>query len=84
MNYTISFDVNAPEGTSATGTMKPVTVTAGTKLKTASYKIAGKKFVGWNTKADGSGKTYKTGDEFYMDSKLKTYGNSITLYAMWE
>ena len=34
-------------------------------------------FVGWNTQADGKGKTYQAGDHFTMGS------SNVTLYAMW-
>ncbi len=35
-------------------------------------------FVAWNTKADGTGKSYKTGDVITLDSE------ELTLYAQWE
>ena len=38
---------------------------------------AGKTFQGWNTKADGSGKTYQPGDKIQLNAK------TTTLYAMW-
>ncbi|NLY21580.1 MAG: hypothetical protein GXZ08_09910 [Tissierellia bacterium] len=34
-------------------------------------------FTGWNTKADGSGKSYKPGDVFKIE-------NSVNLYAQWK
>lgn len=37
----------------------------------------GYSFTGWNTKEDGSGKTYKTGDKIVMDTV------NIYLYAQW-
>ena len=38
---------------------------------------AGKTFQGWNTKADGTGKTYQPGDKIQLNAK------TTTLYAMW-
>ncbi len=35
-------------------------------------------FAGWNTKADGSGKQYNSGDTFVIPSK------NISLYAQWK
>ena len=40
-------------------------------------------FVGWNTKADGTGDSYKAGDEFAFDDNGNG-GVSATLYAQWE
>ena len=41
------------------------------------FTNAGKRFVEWNTKADGSGTTYIPGDRFYIK-------DNVTLYAIWE
>ena len=38
---------------------------------------AGKTFQGWNTKADGTGKTYQPGDKIQLNAK------TTKLYAMW-
>ena len=38
----------------------------------------GKRFYGWNTKADGTGSTYAEG------SRIRLNGKTTTLYAMWE
>lgn len=42
------------------------------------FNREGYTFKGWNTKADGSGISYKAGDTFTMGSA------SMTLYAIWE
>ena len=42
------------------------------------FKYDGYKFVSWNTKADGSGTTYKAGDYIEFGS-----GKSVDLYAIW-
>lgn len=41
------------------------------------FTNAGKTFVSWNTKADGSGTTYVAGDKFYIKG-------DVTLYAIWK
>ena len=42
-------------------------------------------FLGWNTKADGSGDSYKPGDFYVFDRELSENGGlRVTLYAMWE
>ena len=47
-----------------------------------SFNNAGKTFVAWNTKPDGSGKTFFPGQKYWSD----TVGifQSVTLYAVWE
>ena len=44
---------------------------------TGPYVKTGYTFSGWNTKADGTGTTYKAGDSFKMGA------TDITLYALW-
>ena len=47
-----------------------------------AFKKKGYKFTGWNTKADGSGKTYKNAASV---SKLTTKdGKTVKLYAQWK
>jgi len=40
-------------------------------------------FLGWNTKADGTGKTYQAGDSITPE-EFKESDNKISLYAMWD
>ena len=44
---------------------------------------AGYTFIGWNTKSDGTGTMFKQGEEVDA-SVLKSIGDEITLYAIWE
>lgn len=73
------FDKNAADATGsynpvAFNTYDPVTVpTAHTSFKRPSYR-----FVGWNTKSDGTGDWVKEG------SQLATTNKDITLYAIWK
>ena len=42
-------------------------------------------FLGWNTKVDGTGDSYKPGDFYVFDRELSENGGlRVTLYAMWE
>ena len=81
MNYTITFDKNAE---TATGTMKVASISAGKNLTANAYKNKDYKFVGWNTKADGSGYTYTDKEKFYLQGAMWIFGSQITLYAQWE
>ena len=43
-------------------------------------------FKGWNTKADGTGTSYKDQESFNVQNFFKNFGNndSVTLYAQWD
>ena len=79
--YTIKFDGNG----STSGSMdklknrkygKTYTLTAN------AYKKKGYKFVGWNTKKDGSGKSYK--NKAQVKNLTAKSGKTVTLYAQWK
>ena len=76
--YTIKFDGNG----ATSGETKKIKVKYGKKviLTKNEFKKKGYKFTGWNTKKDGSGKTYKNQSEV----KNLTKKSSITLYAQWK
>lgn len=66
----------------STGGNVPATVNADSGMQvtiadSGSLYKTGYTFVGWNTKEDGSGKAYKTGDKVVMDTV------NIELYAQW-
>ncbi|RSX53379.1 internalin [Bifidobacterium dolichotidis] len=46
-------------------------------LPSNSFENSGQAFIGWNTRADGSGQTYQPGDQFTFGSQ------DVTLYAQW-
>ena len=76
---TINFDGNGADG----GSMDSQEIQSGTAadLHINSYTKVNYAFIGWNTKADGSGDTYKDGTEYLYFS---TTGNdTLTLYAQW-
>ncbi len=74
--YEVEFNGNGAEGT-----MEAQTITVGdtTTTLTANGFTApeGKTFKGWNTQADGNGKTYAEG------TAVSEIGKDTTLYAIW-
>lgn len=79
----ISYRSNA-EGKGVTGTMSQQSVEYGKRFSLAEngYAIKGFSFVGWNTKADGTGVSYVNGQTFVPGSGYLTE-TSLTLYAQW-
>ena len=73
-NRSITFYGNGADG----GTMEQQSLVSGSSvtINKNQFTREGYAFVGWNTKADGSG----TG---YMDEGIYDGGDSITLYAQW-
>ena len=82
--YTVAFDANAPRTASTTvsGSMTDAELTRGTAstLPACGFALAGYRFAGWNTSADGTGSAYTDGDEV-LD--LAEGGETATLYAQW-
>lgn len=86
--YTIVFDSNTVDiqGIPLFGMIngetaeQSITYDKQAALKTNGFKLNGYKFVGWNTKADGSGEAYKN------KQKVKNLAEKgvVTLYAQWE
>lgn len=76
-HYLVIFD-----GNGSTGTMDYQDILVGieTVLNSNTYTRNGYTFKEWNTKADGTGKSYKDGD---IVLNIIT-GGRITLYAIWE
>ena len=52
------------------------------QLNSNNYWKSGYEFAGWNSKADGSGKSYK--DTESVKNLSSTDGASVTLYAQWK
>ena len=78
--YTLSYNTNGGSGTPIPNTVVPsidglpayVTITSSKYI----HPKDGYYLIGWNTKADGSGTTYKAGDIIGLTGNL-------TLYAIW-
>ena len=73
----INFNANGGTGDNPT-TIKVTKECNSSELPTPSYIYSKHNFVGWNTKADGTGISYSVGD------KVENVQEDITLYAQWE
>ena len=73
--YTITFDKN---NSNATGVMNPQTLYRDvvSPISDNLFELDGYKFIGWNTKSDGTGTSY-------LDKEDITLTKDITLYAQW-
>lgn len=79
--YTIAFNGNG----STSGKMSSLTSRKYGKtyqLTANKFKKKGYTFVGWNTKKDGSGKTYKNKEK--IKNLTSKSGGKVTLYAQWK
>lgn len=77
-SYTVKFNPNGGSGKAYT---QKCNVTKTYTLTANKFSRKGYTFVGWNTKADGSGDSYTNKQEI-MDLTL-TNGQTINLYAQW-
>lgn len=78
IQYNVSYDGNgSTDGrlTAGTFSIEQSYIILGNEFKKTGYK-----FVGWNTKADGSGTSFVAGDKI----EYSTYNNNLTLYAQWQ
>lgn len=78
IQYNVSYDGNgSTDGSLIGGTFS---IEKSYAILENEFKKTGYKFVGWNTKADGSGTSFAAGDEI----EYSTYNNNLTLYAQWQ
>lgn len=79
ITYYINYNAN-----SGTGTMSKQTLTYGNPslLSANEFNRNGYDFIGWNTKANGSGTSFK--DKASVSNLTTKDGETITLYAQWE
>ena len=76
VGYEIEYNANGGRGTNGESYVKGTEVT----IKDASdvgVFLKGYAFVGWNTKQDGTGDSYKNGDKYILNS-------NFVLYAQWK
>ncbi|MBR1792748.1 MAG: InlB B-repeat-containing protein [Bacteroidales bacterium] len=73
--YTISFDANGGSGSMPSVTLQS---TDSYLLPVCVFDYADHVFIGWNTKADGTGTGYSVGEAYFYDS------GDVTLYAQWQ
>lgn len=78
--YTISYNGNGNTSGSMSATTGCKYGTSYT-LKTNAFKRTGYTFAGWNTKKDGSGKSYKNKES--VKNLSSKSGGKVTLYAQW-
>ena len=80
ISYTIKFNGNG----STSGTMSNLSMTydVAKTLTANAYKRTGYTYVGWNTKADGTGTVYS--DKQSVKNLTATQGATINLYAQWK
>lgn len=78
--YTVSFHPNGADA----GSMKNISANLSddVDLPENTYSKTGYAFIGWNTKKDGSGKSYDDAD--YVSPLTSKFGVTITLYAQWK
>ena len=79
--YTINFDGNG----STSGSMEAISncnYDSSYVLTTNTFERTDYIFIGWNTKADGSGITYA--DKASISNLTSVNGSAVTLYAQWE
>lgn len=81
--YTIKFEANRGTGATGEGSMDDQEFTYGTaqNLSANAFTKDGYSFVGWNTKANGTGTSYT--DEQRVNNLTTENGAEITLYAQW-
>lgn len=79
--YTIVYNKNGATGGSMADTTG-CTFDVSYKLRSNAYTRKGYTFTGWNTKADGSGTSYK--DQASVKNLSSQSNDKITLYAQWE
>ena len=79
-SYTVQYDGNgSTSGSTANSTHVYGTATA---LTANGFTRTGYEFIGWNTKADGSGTSYL--DQSSVSDLTSTNGGTVTLYAQWD
>ena len=73
--YTVTYDANGGSGT-MTDKNSPYAYGAAATVLTNGFTRSGYTFTGWNTSANGSGDSYKAGEQITMN-------NNVVLYAQW-
>lgn len=81
IQYQIQYNLNQGEG-KAPENMECTYDTEVALASTEGIMRDGYKIVGWNTKADGSGTDYKSGE--VVSNLTAKDGDTVTLYAKWE
>lgn len=80
-SVTINFDANGGSGATASQT---VSSNVTTLLSASGFTRKDYTFIGWNTKANGTGDSYAAGDDVTSLATELNNGQTITLYAQWK
>ncbi len=78
--YTVTYDGNGATGGSTSNSSH--TYDTSSNLSSNGFTKTNATFVGWNTKADGSGTSYANGAS--VKNLTSTNGGKVTLYAQWQ
>lgn len=81
--YKVTVVYNKNNGT-GTMTNQVVKSNAAVNLKKNTFTRSGYQFIGWNTKADGSGIAVKDQEAARKFATKARNGKNLTLYAMWK
>ncbi|WP_343208933.1 InlB B-repeat-containing protein [Anaerolentibacter hominis] len=88
-SYSLSYDANTPADGTVTNmpdpnpqTLKTTETSWSPAVSSAVPDCQGYTFKGWNTKRDGSGNTYKAGNQ--ITGIITASSPSLVLYALWE
>lgn len=81
ITYTVKYDANAEEGITGSTASSTHTYDVAKALTANGYVRTGYTFIGWNTKADGSGDSYA--DKESVNNLTSVDGDTVTLYAQW-
>ena len=76
--YSITYDKNSASASGTTIDTNIYSAGANVTVKNSNFINSGYTFVGWNTKANGSGTSYSPG------STISMMEGGMTLYAQWE
>ena len=74
--YTVTYDGNDADSGTMTDKNSPYAYGAAATVLTNGFTRSGYTFTGWNTSANGSGDSYKAGEQITMN-------NNVVLYAQW-
>ena len=80
ITYKVKFNANG--GTGTTKELSSVAYNKSVKLTKNAFTRKGYKFIGWNTKKDGSGVSYK--DKVSIKNLTTKNKSTLTLYAQWK
>ncbi|MBO7318550.1 MAG: InlB B-repeat-containing protein, partial [Clostridia bacterium] len=81
-NKTYSIKFNGNGSTSGTTASMSMTYGVAKNLTANGFSKTGNVFVGWNTKADGSGTSYTNKQS--VNNLTSTHGATVNLYAQWQ